>query len=420
MARISPSQVAVGAIDSAGLSVTVAPRRASDSRYGVIYDPSALAAAAPMHFHPLTSGEYLMVFSRRWHTATPAPGDPGMYTAYTEDESPGWVKVAVPTGYPTVLNGSYEIPQVRAYQDTTLVDAVSRSNEYLYLLTSATSGDTTVGVVTHWWYNTSTSGLTAVAQEQMPVGLARPANITELAWAGLAGAEREQQGIPVVFNRGLWFRSPHLLVFGATADNRLFLARKPWGRIGTNRVASAGETWQGMMGEIAEDPRWVFWTGNGWSAERHLAHPVTDVAGTPIVSLGPVSVATFRDQTFLAVVIGQGDERLARIYSQRGSRPWVAGGTVSLGSVADQSYLDVLRWQQQVSPDPANEDMSTPLHESAIPYVISTKHSGSGAAAIHNAWALWPIQRAGVTGATPGTSLIATLSVTATTTAAAI
>ena len=47
MSRISPRQVSPDAIDDVGVSVTISPRRASDPRYGTVYDPARIAGVVP-------------------------------------------------------------------------------------------------------------------------------------------------------------------------------------------------------------------------------------------------------------------------------------------------------------------------------------------------------------------------------------
>lgn len=419
MARISPSQVTSAAVDVSGLSVTVAARRADDPRYGALYDSDSLAAAALVHLHPLTIGEYLMVFSRHWHTATVSGTDPGAYTDYTEVVGPGWVRVAVPTGQRTTVGSSYTIPLQATHDSAVLIDAVSRSNDYLYLLTAATRDGVTSAVVSHWWHNTTTGSVTEVAEEVMPTALRRPAGFTDLSWAALTAEARRELGSPVTFDRGLWFRSPHLMVYGADADGTLFLARKPWSRIGYNAVQPPGETMRGLTGTTAEDPRWTFWTGDGWSVDSYLAQPVTDRLGAPLTSVGAVSVATFRDRSLLATVVAAGDSRMAQIYMQRGFRGWEPMGLVSLGSVADGSYLGVLRWQQQVSPAPASAEMSNDFNEAAVPYVVSTLQTVEDRSTLHNTWALWPIVRP-VPISAPGTGVDGSLTVSVTSVSGAL
>jgi hypothetical protein len=354
-----------------------------------------MAGVVPVHLHRLTTEEYLMVFSRRWHTATTSSSDPGGYTAYTQDTSPGWVKIGVPSGYPTAMGANYTIPLRTTYDSAVLTDAVSRSTEYLYLLTSVTKNSVTTGVVSHWWQNTTSGSIQEIAEESVTEATARPVNTTELAWASLTSEQRVAAGSRVVFDRGLWLLSPNLLVFGASADNRLFMVRKPWGRIGTNSVEQAGSAYR-ILGTTAEDPRWSYYTGDGWSVDSTLAAPVVDSKGNVITSLGPVSVATFRDRTWLAVVVAEGDNRLARIYSQRGQRAWTVEDSVSLGSVADGSYLgDTLRFQQQVPPATSSDPMSNSANDAALVYVVSTKSMSEGISRLDNTWRLWSIPRAG-------------------------
>jgi len=390
MSRSSPSQVPGPALDDSGLSVTVAPRRAADPRYGSVYDLDQFAAAAPVHFHRLRADHYLMVFARRWHTATADPGDPGGYTDYTEDTAPGWVRIGVPSGQRILARESYAIPVDGDYDNLVLTDAVSRSTEYLYLLFSATVDAVTTGVVAHWCHNSTTGALMQIAQETVPSARVRPFAMTAGIWADLDAAERAEQGDEVVFDRGLHFRTPHLLVYGSGPDDRLFLARKPWGRIGTNLTQEPFST-AGSIGSTTEDPRWMYFTGTGWSTDATAAGPVLDHTGAALTTKGAVSVATYRDRSWLATVVASGTDRLARVYTCRGDRPWVSQSTLSLGSVADDSYLpgDGLRFQQHVSP--ALDSTAMADNETALVYVVNTKDSASGVDTLVSTWGLWPV-----------------------------
>lgn len=143
-------------------------------------------------------------------------------------------------------------------------------------------------------------------------------------------------------------------------------------------------------------------------------------------------MASYRDRTLLATVIANGDNRLAQIYSQKMARSWEPQGTVPLGSVADDSYLDVLRWQQQVAPSITSDEMTDSRTEVALPYVVSTlvtetlplpEDAPEGTTptsylSLNNAWGLWSIARALPVTRVAGTPLDGALSVTVTTTAA--
>lgn len=388
MATTSPDQVLSGAIDSVGVSVTIASRRADDARYGALYDTVNLAGSVPVHLHRLTTEQYLMLFSRRWHSATAAPSDPGGYTDFTEDTTPGWVKVSVPSGQRTMMSNDFAIPLVSSYDNATLVDAVSRSTEYLYLLTSVNSG--TKAAVSHWWQNTTTGAIIKNAEEEVTGAHVRTADITERAWLAMDDAERDVMGDFVVFDRGLWFLSPHLIVIGAASDNRLFMVRKPWGRIGINLVEKASSEYGTSSRGTAEDPRWSYFTGDGWSVDPYLAAPITDSSGNVITSEGPVSVVTYRDQTWMSTVTSEGTNRSALIYSQRGQRSWVAQDSLSLGSTADGSYLDTLRFQQQVPPSTTSDAMVN--SDAGLVYVISTRSTTSdGVSTLKNTWGVWPV-----------------------------
>lgn len=508
MAQLNTPQVSADAIDTTGLSVVTSPRRIGDQRYGVAYNNDQLAAAVPVHFHPLDANRYLMLFNRRWSQATSSPQTPGAYSSYTEDTTPGWAQIAVPSGNlsPVGTAGDYTIPIQHDYDELTLVDAVSRTTEYLYMLfsgstklaytapttgasgasgasgeegatgatgTPAATGPVTVttGVIAHWWNNPTTKAFTALAQEPVPSGAACPENFTALAWNALSVEERMSQGLTVVFDKGLQFQSPHIVVYGTDSLNRLYAARKPWARIGNNIAAKPySSSTFGALGATAEDPRWTYFTGTGWSLDYTELKPMTDHRNEPITSAGPVSVATYRDQTFLSTVAQEitpetpgtwepdptgasGDygsyipgatgetKWVAQVYAQRKGRAFAPAGQVPLGSTNDNSYLqETLRFQAEVPPNADLPEMQA--GNAALPYVISTRTTladtnaltvseggtvtvpgdearGTLAAtytpqefpaitALTNSWGVWPVVRTALP-VTPGSPLDATL-----------
>lgn len=389
MATSSPRPVASASFDSSGLSIAVASRRASDSQYGTIYDTANLAAALPVYFHSLRSGEYLMLFSRRWHSATVASTNPGGYSAYTEDISPGWVQISVPSGNRTQLGSGFGIPLSLPYDSATLVDAASVEAVTLFLLFAITTGSKTTGAVSSWHYNTTTRSFTMVAEEEIANVATISTNITDRAWSAMTDSERLSNGIPVSFTGGLQLLKRNMMVVGTDPDNKLYLARKPWARIGLNTTPRPVSTY-GNPRETAEDPRWVYWTGSGWSPDWHQCAPLLDSTGTAITSLAPVSLTSYLDRTWMATVQDDGSQRYARVYSQRRSRPWSVEGTLPLGDSA-AGFLDGLRFQPQISPSTSSAEMSGQTNESALVYLYSTLSDVDGIATINNTWGLWPI-----------------------------
>lgn len=360
MARISPTQIHPDAIDLGGISVATSARRANDPRYGTAYDVATFAAAVPVHFHPLAPNRCLMLCSTRWHTATTGPGTPGAFSSYTADTTPGWRDLQLPSGNSHPMMGGYGIPG----SDGILTGAASRGNAYLFTLYSTSEG----GVVSHWWYNTTVSSIGAVAEEVVP----SPGT--------------------VVFDRGLWLQENYLVVFGHdTETHALHMARKPWGRVGATSIPRS-------QTGTPEDPRWTYWTGIGWSLDTDEIAPVLDASGNEMEAIGPVSVAAFRDRTYMATVaeetISLTDDRVSHIWVQRAGAGWNLTGTVALGSTVTGSYMgDTVRFQPQMQPMPTHAVMVDTANATGIPYVYSTRSVGEGVTSLVNTWGLWPVPR---------------------------
>lgn len=243
MSTVPTVQTSPDAIDLVGVSALTAARTVEDARRGAIYDSLALAAVAPLHVHPLPDGRYLLIYSRRWYDATVSDTDPGGYTGFSEDLAPGWRILSAPTG---LRQTPHLTPAPAAAADTVaLTGAVTQAADSLFLLSSATTDGDTAGVVAHWWANSTTAQLSCLAEETVP------------------GTDA------VVFDKGLWLVPPHLLVFGADADGTLYLARKPWTRIGTTATSA----------RTAPDPRWTYLGTAGWSTDPATLTPVLGADG---------------------------------------------------------------------------------------------------------------------------------------------
>ena len=121
----------------AGVTTCTATQSASDPRLGAAYDLATMAAAAPVWFHPLSTGCHLMLNSRRWHTATPDREDPGYFTSFTEDTSPNWAIINGPTGQRMDVPGfPRDIPMNTPTTSRTLTAAASYGQGCLWLLNS--------------------------------------------------------------------------------------------------------------------------------------------------------------------------------------------------------------------------------------------------------------------------------------------
>jgi len=349
------SQAHNNALDADGVSLVTATRAAANARRGMIYDSATLAAVAPVYFHPLTPGRYLMVFSRRWHTATGSTVDPGAYSAYSEDTDPGWA-IIEGAGTRSVPGLTYSIPGPAG---RTLTAACSRGNDYLYLL--STLGPN--AVVQHFRWSPERDRVTEIAQEV------------------IAAVEADEQA--VVFNRGIYLDGQFLTVIGSgDTDDKIYLARKPWGRVGVNRVSARGGT---TIATEVNDPRWRYRTVSGWSTDPEESAPLL-----PLITVGPVSVAAFRDQLWWATVLADGDDRAAQVWTSRKGGEWsLVSDPVPLGSVADDTYLGgTLQFQQHLL---ANPDKVSLTGAAGIPFLISARQVDGLDEKIAVPWGLWSV-----------------------------
>lgn len=252
MVAFTVRQVLPGSLDAAGVSTATSTPDTSDPRQGQLYDPTLLAAASPVWFHPLPDGRCLGLLSRRLHTATvaePQASGPLMYSSATETTVPSWALFHPASG---ALSGVVEIP-TEVIGDRTLTSAASRGN---YLFTLATIGDS--ALLQH--FRVSTRGEQALvleAEEVVPGGL------------GL----------------GLHLERNDLWVFGAR-DGKLALARKNWGRVGEN-------------GSRNPFLRWRYHTASGWSSDSDDLEPLPGDVPTS----GPVSVARHRMHYYLTMPV---------------------------------------------------------------------------------------------------------------------
>lgn len=248
MATFYTRQVMPGSVDSAGLSTVTSTLQVDDPVGGQIYNPTTLAGAHPVWFHRLPNGRYLTLFSRRWVNANVAEQEatgPLMYTTYTETTDPSWAVIDPSSGSVT---GLQTIPS-NTSGARTLVSAVSRGN-YLYVLST--------------W-----SGSQALLQH-FRVG------------TGPSMILHAEEFVPASLGLGLHIDRNDIVVFGAK-DGLLTAVRRNWGRIGQPETGLSSTKWQ-------------YRTGRGWSLDP------ADLDSLPgdIPALAPVSVARWRNRTYLA------------------------------------------------------------------------------------------------------------------------
>lgn len=325
MATEATPQVVPFSVDRQGVSVATSSRSAGSPRAGSVYDPVHLAAADPVWFHPMPDGGHLAILSRRLRDAQPGPVGPDgviLSTSAVTDDEPCWVRIHPATG----SRGDVRAVPSRQPGRRVLTAATSRGDFIFVLNRHSADGPspvTTTGALLQNFRVTARGNIVLEDEEFVPGGLAL----------------------------GLWTDRSHVWVFGDDGSGRLALARKNWGRIGTNSDPNADRLWQ-------------FRGRDGWHSEISMMVPIPGpLDGVP--ADGPCSVARLRDRYYLAAterVRGDAvDSWRARIYTtRRVDEGWTEAGsdTVPLGD--QDSYLGGgLRLQSQLALSPGFSSIVT-------------------------------------------------------------
>lgn len=316
MATEATQQVLDTSVDTAGVSTVTATRTVAAPRQGTIYNPATFAAAVPVWFHRTQDGRYLALFSTSWTAATAAYHDgPQVFSDFTEVTAPVRAYIDPTTG---TIDGPYP---VSSNQDgaLTLRAAVSRSD---YLFTLGTLDE--VAWVQHWRINDR--GLLILQGEE---------------------------SVPLGYELGLHVDGNYLWVFGADVDGHLARVRKNWARIGTNA-----------------DPnmQWQYEGVRGWYADPAMHAPMLP----HLPAAGPVSVATFRDRTYLATTEHSAGAYAAEIYTQRiVEQVWLRVGDTVIPLGDDDVYMGggVYLQPQLV----ANKVLVAAGANTGVPYVTSVR-----------------------------------------------
>jgi hypothetical protein len=370
-------QVPDTAVDLPGLSISTAVRSPTDPRDGAIYDNLNLAAAAPVHFHPMAApamggGTFMMLNARRWTAATSSATDPGYASAFTEDLAPSWALVNAATGGAVAMNSGYSMPiKTAGVTSPVLTAALSRGTPMLYTLLSTNLG----AVVQHWNNNTAINTLNPVNEEIIPTGSCGSDTV-------------------VSFSAGMDYSSstdPYMVFYGVGGvTSHVYMARKRWSRVGDVGISTR-----------AHDGQWEFYDGQGWGLDPTALAPVQTATG-PMTSAGPMSFAHYGTNraipgkitgyTLASVVVASGSTRTAQIYESLGGRPWLPlGDPIALGVVGSTYVGGTAQLQGQLGANPAMVD--TAASASAVPYLVTTKLTSGSTHQLHVEWGLIQVAR---------------------------
>lgn len=380
MATTTVPVVATDAVDTAGLSIATAVPSGSDPRLGTVYNPTSLAAAQPVWFHPLKDGRHLMVMSRRWTAATPAGGTPGLYSSFTEATDPAWVIVRGSSGGTDVPAGGQLISLKTTVDSAQVVAGASRPPEMLWLLYSAQINSEPAAILQRW-------------------AIADSGEIT------LGGEEVLPSTEAVVFDKGIQYATPYLLIYGTDEHGALYRIRKGWSRTGVNKVSTAQALQGPQPGQV-----WEYYTGSGYSQDPTELGVMQEGVG----SAGPVSFGYFNSLVVMSTVVAKSTdvdlamtstdadtiaaldltERWGTIWTSNNNRPWVqdASVMVDLGDTDAGTYLDAgLALQSQLGANPA----LLGTNNAGVVYVSSQNHIVGSDRSLANSWGVYPISLVG-------------------------
>lgn len=347
-------QVDPTALDTAGLSIATTYVE-DNPRSGIIYEPTTVAAAAPIWFHPLADGTHLMVMARRWHTATPG-GGMGTYGAHTEDLSPSWVVVDGPRGSRSGVTGqSLSIPIDTTMPGRTLIGAASRAPDYLYLLYGTETSALVQRIRIH------NTGAVAISVEEMLPTLV---------------VEGEED--PVVFNKGVQMSTPHLFLYGTDSTGVVYRMRKLWALLGSTRPSPAANTPDAA-------PVWEYYTGTGYSADPTLAAPVES-----LTTVGPLGFGAVRATQVITTVSETGGNHTGVFWTSTRGRPLrKLGITIPLGDT-DQYLGHGLLPQPEIAPQNALSSLALPYLSTKL-ITIEAEDEEDNEFSLTNTWGLLPI-----------------------------
>jgi hypothetical protein len=131
----------------------------------------------------------------------------------------------------------------------------------------------------------------------------------------------------VVFNRGVQYDTPFLVLYGSDPDGKVYRIRKPWGRVGHNRQMLPSPQIHALV--VGTQEGWEYYTGTGYSQAPDQLAPVGGLS-----TVGPMSFASWRAQRIATTVSMVGGTPSGVFWSSSSGRPFAQLGLpVSLGTV---------------------------------------------------------------------------------------
>lgn len=282
MATSSASSIPVTSMDLERISIITGSRVADTDEpgRGSIYDMTNLAAGRLFHVHRAEDA-FLLSHSTIWKTATPAANAPGTYSAKTAYSRPTfwWVNPAADGSVVGAISG-YDTPSGQLYP---------QGDGTLRISAATSMGDIVVYLGSH-------KGGTFLAFYRVAKGHTQ---LISTQWnTPMINANDAQ----VTWNRGVYGYPGQLMVIGAAPDKSLYLMKATIGILANQKsaIGGVGQTYLGAKG--------------GWELYPGNAAPLRDAAGVAITSEGNVSMAHYRNQWLMSVVVDGGTAWHAKFY----------------------------------------------------------------------------------------------------------
>lgn len=322
-------------VDLSRLSVvTSTPGPSTPDETGSVYRADTLAAGRLVHTMPVDSVHFLALFSSSWTSGVFDQANPGVVTSKAVDSSPGafWVDtsgesiaVELPSTPETLIGAS-------SFGNLLHVLGTKDENPALFSYRISQYG--------------SAGGLDFIGDEWLP-----PSRLSSV----------------VSWDRGIYQSGRYLYVVGADTNNRLFLRKR-------------------MLTTIKDAP--LFLGHKGWTASQLEMDPIRDHRGFAVVSTGPVSLARYGTEWFMATSARQSTDTVVSFWRAAHPRSGFhrLPATVNLGADPDSTtaYL-----QESVHPNPDHIALSETDAVTGIPFVYTVESPDS----LRTSWGLVGVPR---------------------------
>ena len=321
---------------------------------GAAYGSSALAAGRLFHVHRAGTA-FLCSFSTRWTAATPAANSPGNFSAKTVNSRPSfwWMNPQRSGAIGATSSPGEEVGALYPQGDGTLrITSATSINSVLVYLGRHGGGNFLAP------YRVDQGVVQSLGSQWLTPAI--NGDFAEMAW------DRCVFGYPGT-----------LVLVGSTPSNVLYMMkttlRKPLEK------SALGGLGQSYLGE------------KGWELNPGEAKPLTTAAGTPITSVGAVSMVRYREQWVMSTVVDGGSNWEARFFrAVHPSRPWSAltpPTPVVLGPKSVDPMLCGAFFQDSVTVNPAHADANPALYRGGLPYTYTVE----SATALATKWGVLPV-----------------------------